>query len=125
MARTAEQLDAWRLLLEVCEDECQVLRLFPDLRASVLEVERELSRLHEIERNAIGLACLLKRWRDADPATDGVWEEAMDDLWTHNEVMCRRIEELVPEAFTPEAMLEAVALKERSGHNTVHEKEGI
>jgi len=53
MARSVVQLQAWAELLELCEDGCQVFRTTRQMRSAVIEVERELGRLHKIEMAAI------------------------------------------------------------------------
>lgn len=55
-ARTAQELAAWADLIDLCEDDCAVFETTPEMRSAVLKVERELARLHEVERQAIGLA---------------------------------------------------------------------
>lgn len=54
--RTPEQLQGWADLLELCQDECQVFDTSPSMRTAVLEVERELSRLHAVEKLCVRLA---------------------------------------------------------------------
>ncbi len=56
MARTSAQLDGWAQLLELCRDDCQVFDTTKAMRQAVIEIERELSRLHKIEEESIQMA---------------------------------------------------------------------
>lgn len=49
MARSVSELQAWADLLELCEDDCRVFETTKKMRSAVLEVERELCRLHKVE----------------------------------------------------------------------------
>jgi len=108
MARSVKQLEAWAHLIELCDDDCQTFSTTKEMRTAVLEVERELRRLHKIEGFAIVLCQKFKRIRgvaDDSPEID----EAMDDLWGGvGDEIARKIEALIPEAFTEEAMKRGV-----------------
>src|SRR4051812_30078356 len=94
MARSVKELEAWAELLELCDDDCQTFRTTSAMRSAVLEVERELNRLHKIEDCAIKLARLFKVMRDNgnnpsnDPDQDERWECAMQDLWENEPQIC-------------------------------------
>lgn len=62
--RTAAQLDAWSEFLELCEDECEVFRTSHAMRTAVIEVEKELARLHKVEALCIRLARELDEFSD-------------------------------------------------------------
>lgn len=68
MARSAEQIDAWVLLLELCRDDCETFRTSPEMRGAIIEVENELKRLHDLEDKAIKYA--QKAIRLCDPEFD-------------------------------------------------------
>lgn len=55
IGRSKEQLTAWAELLELCDDDCEVFATTKPMRTAVIEVERELARLHRIEAIAIEL----------------------------------------------------------------------
>jgi hypothetical protein len=108
MARSVKQLEAWAQLIRLCDDDCQTFSTTKEMRAAVLEVERELRRLHKIEGLAIILAQKFKRIRGVDDDSVEI-DRAMDDLWGGvGDQIAQKIEALVPEAFTEEAMIEAV-----------------
>ncbi len=104
--RTVEQLQAWRDLIELCEDDCQVFRTTEAMRSAVMEVERELGHLHQIETSALALARILKHVRVTAPG-EGEWDHGIDMLFDREATICGDIERLCPEAFTPEAMVAA------------------
>ncbi len=95
MARSVEQLQAWRELLELCEDECRVFDTTKAMRTAVLEVERELWRLHKLEDAAIGFAKL----HEAVDAAGGDSDDAIFDLFEQERQYRSVVRELVPEAF--------------------------
>lgn len=88
MARTRDQLNAWAELLELCEDECEVFRTSAAMRSAVVEVERELKRLHQLEDLCIRLTQMLHRVE-------------------LTKTIRREIVGLVPEAFTQEVLTDA------------------
>lgn len=108
MARSVKQLEAWAHLIELCDDDCQTVSTTKEMRTAVLEVERELRRLHKIEGLAILLAQKFKRIRGVDDDSPEI-DRAMDDLWGGvGDQIAQKIEALVPEAFTEEVMREGV-----------------
>ncbi len=54
--RTRLQLKGWADLLELCDDDCQVFDTTKNMRTAVIEVEKELTRLHRVEALCIKLA---------------------------------------------------------------------
>jgi hypothetical protein len=105
MARTPQQLSAWSSLLELCEDECAVFKTTKAMRSSVVEVERELKRLHAVEEAAIEAT---KRWHDwinfedlRDP--ENLQGYAMDGI----DELLDKMKILVPEAFSAAKSREA------------------
>ena len=114
MARSPEELEAWAELLELCDDDVQVFRTTKHMRSSVLEVEKELRRLHLVEQESIALAQMLKRIQDSY-SDDEAWEAHMNTFWCSYAKHSDAIKSLIPEAFLPEAM--AASLCEMATEN--------
>jgi hypothetical protein len=96
--RTVEELHGWAEMLELCEEDCLVIKTTQAMRTGVVAVEKELHRLHRVEALAIRLAALLERIR-VTSTDDGAWEDAMNDLWEMEEGVVRDISALVPGAL--------------------------
>lgn len=99
MARSIEQLEAWAKLLDLCNDGCEVFSTTEVMRESVIEVEKELGRLHKIEDIAIILVRKLNKFRTLD-VCDPDWDFLMDAFWNYEKLLCKEIVDLIPEAFT-------------------------
>lgn len=90
MARSVEELRSWAVLLKLCQDDCQVIRTTKTMRSAVLEVDRELGRLHQVESAALELARMFDRIRKS--GDDDF--EIMEELWNREEVLSNKIIEM-------------------------------
>jgi hypothetical protein len=103
MARSKEQVRAWRDLIELCDDDCAIFETTAEMRSAVIEVEAELDRLHKVEDACVRLVQMLQRIADSVP-NGPLYTAYFDQLWNTEHLIRAEVKSLIPQAFTRRAM---------------------